>query len=370
MNRGRKIWSIFWRTAVCGLLLFWIFHAIFQYEGKNALEERGQKWEELPRSEQWRMAWTHGPAGLWRNLRQISPGALAGGTLLAGLTVVIGVLRWRAALEVQGIQLPLSRTLEISFVAQFFNSFLLGSTGGDLIKAFYAARETHHKKPEAAATVFADRLVGLWAMLLFAGAMMLPNLSLLRDHEVLAASSAIILGMLAACTVLGLLAFRGGLSQHWPGARAALRKLPKGEWLERSLESCRIFGRRRDYLARAFGLSMLLNLVCVAQFVVIAAGLGATASLSAWLLIIPVVLCIAALPVTPSGLGVRENLLVLMLAVDEIRIPATTALSISLLAYAGMLFWSLVGGLVYLTFRQRHHLAEVAVESPEQNSSQ
>jgi hypothetical protein len=45
---------------------------------------------------------------------------------------------------------------EISLVAHFFNSFLLGSTGGDLMKAYYAARETHHKKTEAVMTVFAD----------------------------------------------------------------------------------------------------------------------------------------------------------------------------------------------------------------------
>ena len=47
--------------------------------------------------------------------------------------------------------------------------------GGDLMKAYYAARETHHKKTEAVTAVFVDRLVGLWAMLLFAGAMMLLN---------------------------------------------------------------------------------------------------------------------------------------------------------------------------------------------------
>jgi hypothetical protein len=55
-----------------------------------------------------------------------------------------------------------------------------------------------------------------------------------------------------------------------------------------------------------------------------------------------------------------------MLAVPQISVEATAALSLSLLTFAGSLFWSLVGGGVYLTFRDRHHLAEVAVaeESP------
>src|SRR4030095_2470650 len=103
--------------------------------------------------------------------------------LLIAVTLFLGIVRWRMVLEVQGLQLPFRRATEISLVAHFFNSFLLGSTGGDLMKAYYAARETHHKKTEAVGTVFVDRLVGLWAMLLFAGLMMLANLELLFDHR-------------------------------------------------------------------------------------------------------------------------------------------------------------------------------------------
>ena len=71
-------------------------------------------------------------------------------------------------------------------------------------------------------------------------------------------------------------------------------------------------------------------------------------------------MCISALPITPSGLGVRENLYVLMLTVPEINVDPTRALSLSLLAYAGSLFWSILGGVVYLSRRERDHLAEIA----------
>ena len=101
-----------------------------------------------------------------------------------------------------GAYLPLARATRISLVAQFFNSFLLGSTGGDFIKAYYAASETHHRKTEAVTTVFVDRLVGLWAMLFFAGVMMLPNLQMLTQHRELASPSLVILAMLAALSVV------------------------------------------------------------------------------------------------------------------------------------------------------------------------
>src|SRR5207237_10222498 len=117
-----------------------------------------------------------------------------------GLTILLGVVRWHSVLKAQGLALPMGRATEISLVAHFFNSFLLGSTGGDLMKAYYAARETHHKKTEAVVTVFVDRLLGLWAMLLFAGLMMLPNLTLLFIHSQYRSLALLLLAMLAACS--------------------------------------------------------------------------------------------------------------------------------------------------------------------------
>ena len=44
----------------------------------------------------------------------------------------------------------------------------------------------------------------------------------------------------------------------------------------------------------------------------------------------------------------------------------TLALSLSLLAFAGSVIWSLVGGVVYLTLRNRHHLREVEIAAEKQ----
>ena len=306
---------------------------------------------------------TQGPPELWRHLTLIAPGPFALSILLMGLTLLLGIIRWRMVLRVHGLELPLGRVSEISFVAHFFNSFLLGATGGDLMKAYYAARETHHKKTEAVATVFMDRLIGLWAMLLFAGLMMLLNLRLLAVHERLRSVAGVMLALLAGCTgFMGLLLW-GGVSRGWSGARAWMRRLPKGAWLERLLDSCRCFGRSWGFLARALGLSMALNLLCVLQVLVLSWGLGLRVPPQAFLLIVPAIICIASIPITPSGLGVRENLYVFTLATPVLHVAAPSALSLSLLAYAGSLFWSLVGGVVYLLFKEKHHLAEADLET-------
>jgi uncharacterized protein (TIRG00374 family) len=362
MSAAPKVWRVGWRVMLCAALLGWVFHAIFLEEGRLAWEAQGHSWSSLQHADQWRTAWTLGPRELLRRLTDLRPMQGAASLVFMGMTILLGMLRWRMVMRVQGIDLSIGRASEISLVAHFFNALLLGSTGGDLFKAYYAARETHHLKTEAVVTVLVDRLLGLLSMLLFAGIMMLPNLPLLGAHKRLSAVAGAVLLMLAgACLVTGL-SFWGGLSKWFPQARSWLRRLPKGEILERSLEACRRFGREPGFLVKSFTLSMLLNLFCVLQIWALADGLALRISPIALLVIVPIVICLAALPITPSGLGVRENLYVWMLAVPELGATPAQALSVSLLAYAGSLVWSAVGGLVYVWFKGRHQLAQVAEE--------
>jgi uncharacterized protein (TIRG00374 family) len=357
MSKLKKCWSVGWRVAVCLLLLLWIFHSIFLNEGKIAAQNSGLDWAKMGRSQQWSLAWSHGPRDLWNTLRLIHPVALLVSVLLVGFALLIGVVRWRIVLEAQGLHLPLGRATRISLVAQFFNSFLLGSTGGDLIKAYYAARETHHKKTEAVTTVFVDRLVGLWTMLLFASLMMAPNYAMLRASRDVGVPALFILAMLVGLSVALGVAFWGGVSKSFPRAREYLRRLPKAEVLERALNSCRQFGQQKSFLLKTIAISLLVNVVWVVQIIVLGRGLDLAIPPLALFVIVPVIFCISALPITPNGLGVRENLFVLMLGV--LNVPKTAALSVSLIASAEGLFWSLVGGLIYMGLRDKEHLGEV-----------
>src|SRR5262249_48839899 len=85
--------------------------------------------------------------------------------------------------------------------------------------------------------------------------------------------------------------------------------------------------------------------------------------------IVPTVTSISALPITPSGLGVREQLYVRLLASPGVNVEASTALLLSLIGYATSLAWSIIGGLVYITQRDKQHLEEIEQESPEEPDS-
>lgn len=121
-------------------------------------------------------------------------------------------------------------------------------------------------------------------------------------------------------------------------------------------------------------MSMALNAIVVLQALALAKGLHIDVKPLAMFMIVPIIICISALPITPSGLGVRENLFVLMLAAPEVYrsgnvAPMTTCLSLSLLMFAGSLFWSIVGGVVYLFLRDRQHLREIAEDESETEDS-
>ena len=363
----RNFWSLAWRIAVCLLLLGWIFQAIFYNEGRISWERAGNDWAALTKMERLQVAWQLGPPGLWLTLKAMDLKFLALSIVLMGAILLLGLLRWHIILKVQGLQVPLGRTAEISLIGHFFNSFLLGSVGGDLLKAYYVARETHHKKTEAVVTVVVDRIIGLFSMLLLACIMMLATRPLLAVmNPKLKPVIWLVLAMTGGCAVFIFLSFWGGVSKGIPQFRVWLRKLPKGEMLERSIEAFRGFGRDKIFFLRVLPVSMLANVVCIAHFMTLIWGFHLDAPLLAIATIVPIVTCISTLPITPSGLGVRENLYVWFLATKGIGIPYAEALLISLIGFGTSLFWSAVGGLVYVMVKDREHLAEIQTENAEE----
>ena len=80
-------------------------------------------------------------------------------------------------LGVHGVHLSYWRIFELTMIGQFFSAFLLGTTGGDVIKIFYAARAVPQRRAAVAFTVIVDRVIGLVALLLFGVALSIAKLA-------------------------------------------------------------------------------------------------------------------------------------------------------------------------------------------------
>ncbi len=98
---------------------------------------------------------------------------LAGAILAFLVCILLCTWRWRLILAAHDMKLPVWRTLELYFIGQFFNAFMFGSIGGDLVKVFFVANAIPHKRTEAMTTVFIDRLMGLLALVTLIGAILI-----------------------------------------------------------------------------------------------------------------------------------------------------------------------------------------------------
>jgi len=95
--------------------------------------------------------------------------------MLAVAGIVVGCMtlqytRW--FILVRALDLPFKPrdAVRLGLVGTFYNTFLPGSVGGDLVKAYYIAQGQPTRRAAAVATVMADRLLGLFGLILYIAA--------------------------------------------------------------------------------------------------------------------------------------------------------------------------------------------------------
>ena len=89
---------------------------------------------------------------------------LAAGILAYVIVEIAAALRWHILLKVQGISLGFSRLAGLFLIGMFYNQFLPGGTGGDIIKSYLLLKETPDHKAGALLAVVFDRFIGLVAL--------------------------------------------------------------------------------------------------------------------------------------------------------------------------------------------------------------
>lgn len=107
--------------------------------------------------------------GLKNLVRHARPGLLLAAWAVLLLPFLITAWRWKKLMEPQGIRLSYAKCLALTFVGQFYSTFLPGITGGDLVKIIYTAKVTG-SKTKSTITILLDRVLGLVALLVIAGA--------------------------------------------------------------------------------------------------------------------------------------------------------------------------------------------------------
>lgn len=244
---------------------------------------------------------------------QVLPFALAG--LFTGLSAFLTFVRWYLLVRAQDLPFTLLAAVRLGAVGYFFNTFLPGSVGGDLVKALAIAR-SQSRRTVAVATVLIDRAIGLWALIwlvaLLGGWFWLTDDPVLRQHAGLRAVVRSAWGFVAATVVVWALL---GFLPEWRAQRFARRltRLPKiGHNLAEFWRAIWMYRTR----PRAVVLALLLSLVSqsgnvltfhfAAQTFTFPADEDVLPSLGEHALIVPPGMAIEALFPAPGGVGGGE----------------------------------------------------------------
>jgi glycosyltransferase 2 family protein len=246
---------------------------------------------------------------------QVGPFLLAG--LILACCVFLTYVRWYVLVRAQELPFTLYNAARLGMGGYFFNTFLPGSVGGDIVKATFIARE-QNRRTVAVATVLLDRAVGLCSLFWLAAilgscfwatgtleAMAETDLAAAGLETIVIGTVSIMVGSIVFWILLGILPsrraeiFAGRLSRI-PKIGHSLAEFWRAVWMYR----CR--GR---YVALAIALAMtshagfVLTYYLAVQTFIPASELP---SLAAHYLIIPVGMTIQAGVPTPGGVGAAE----------------------------------------------------------------
>jgi len=304
----------------------------------------------LPRPERLSLVWHTGPHHLLDSFRRVSLVWFGLAIASMGLVILCAIIRWQWILRVQGLELTFWRATSITFIGMFFNAFMLGATGGDVMKAWYVAHETHHKKAEAVATVIVDRIIGLLGLFVVALVMMGTFYHRVFDDGRLRTFAIITLAVVFATVVITIAGLWKGAADRFPGVRAWLEKIPKYDTLRRMIDAYRVYASHPAVLLKTSVVTIGVHVFSMLAIVCVGRGLGIHASLVDYFLYLPIINSVTAIPITVSGFGVREGMYVAMFS--RVGVPGAAALAMSLLGYLATLFWSVVGAGFYLTHRK------------------
>jgi uncharacterized protein (TIRG00374 family) len=264
---------------------------------------------------------------------------------LVGIAVqVLAALRWSALARPLGFEFPRWLFIWRFFEGSFFSLCLPSSIGGDVVKA-YRLGNTTPRRLLAGCSVLADRLTGLAALGVLAGA------ALVASKQALGVPATLLVA--ALLLALAVLAFRIGVGS----LDRLLDLIPTQHAARQFVAQLLPYHERPRLMSRAVAWSLLVQAGGAISVALIARSLGVMQPLSIWFSVIPLTALAMVLPISINGVGVRENALALLLAPHGVS--QEKAVAIGLLWLASQIATGLIGGLLFLLDR-----APVITNSP------
>ena len=250
--------------------------------------------------------------------RQMNLGVFAVTLSIFVVTQVMVGFRWWLLLRTQSIFISLPAAVRLNFLGWFYNNFMPGSVGGDLVRAWYVTKHTE-KRFEAALSVFVDRIIGLFSTLIIAGffyTLFLRNqadavtftsrsgsLKLLTEYRWVILLAIVVL-MMVFCALLLHKSGRVLLQKAWFNIR-----IHSARAFEKCKNALIVYSGSPLTILAAFVLTVSLQIMVITGFWFLGKNLGITASLKYYYVFFTLTWVLGALPVSIGGAVVVEGTL-------------------------------------------------------------
>lgn len=279
--------------------------------------------------------------GVVSTLRDADYALLAGGLLLMGIMWPMQALRWLMLLRCRGLDVSFGKAFRLTMVGQFFNFCMPGMTGGDVVKAYYAARHSENRGAAVMSVIF-DRLAGLIGLILLAG---LVGLTMLHNDLVWKITLLVWLGMLGI--VVASAFYFSHHARQWLRIEQVIAKLPGRSLIGRIDAAAAAYSSHKRVVFGATLLSLPIHLINASATAMAGYALGMEHALPLLLTVIPVLLLAGAMPLTYQGLGVMEGLALAMLLQPGLA-TNNQIVGMLLILRLYLVAWALLGSLELL----------------------
>jgi len=253
--------------------------------------------------------------------------------LVAGVMFILclacGLFRWDYLLFAQGIIVKFSRLVRIYCVGLFFNLFMVGLTGGDVVKIYYIAKESK-KNIEGGTTVVIDRLFGMGALIVVVFTAVLFTF---KDEKFAVlfwpVVSAFFIMFLVMLCFLNMNKFKS-----IKFIRNLIERLPARDKISRVYQAFNAYKNKKKLILKIVILSLLIHPLYALANVAIAKAIGIEGvPVIYYFVLIPVISFISALPISVSGWGVGEALYVTLFGMFGVSPILAVSLSITFKLY-------------------------------------
>ncbi|HEY8666050.1 MAG TPA: lysylphosphatidylglycerol synthase transmembrane domain-containing protein [Tepidisphaeraceae bacterium] len=294
--------------------------------------------------------------GVINMVRRANGWLLLAAVVIFPLCYIITAFRWHAFLKALDIHIGQGRTFVLNMVGAFYNSFMPGSTGGDLLKAWYASQHTTHRA-RAVISVLVDRVIGLLALIILGAIMAAYEYFVIRGDparaEVARACRKVALGsgLIIAIVIGGLVVFYTPMLRKWTGLDFVLKRLPMQKHVHHAVEAMEIYGRRPWLAVGALVITFPVHMTVVLSAMFAGMAFGLHINPAYYWVCVPVIVLVGAIPISPQGAGVMEVFAIQLTKNQGASVSEAVALTMSIRMV--QIFWNLTGGV--FVFRGGYH---------------